>query len=1629
LVLILVLILLFTAMPATAAPEGKPSYGNIELAFEPNRGQADPNVKFLTRGSRAGLLLTSDDAILRLAGSEPVEVRMKFPGRNRKSRIEGIEPLIGRTNYLIGPASESAPTDIPHYKKVRYYDVYPGIDVVYYGNNRLLEYDFIVKPGADPKKIRIAFSGARAMHINPAGDLVIGTGADPIVQKKPRVYQQIDGAQQAVDAAYVMSSGDEVGVKLGPYDKTKPLVIDPVLVYSTYFGGTGSGDQPYSIAVDATGSVYVAGFTTSTDLPIIGGAQSTYAGQTDAFIVKLDPTGTQVVYSTYIGGSSTDEAHSLAVDAGGNVYITGFTTSPNFPIVNGFQATRGGAQDAYFLKLNSAGNAIVFSSYLGGTADDRPFSLAIDPSNNIYIAGSTASGNFPTMNPYQANSAGGFADIFVTKIGTTGSLLYSTYVGGFGNDQPLGIAVDAAGGAYVTGFTTSLNFPVVNAVQVGFGGNPDDAFVFKLSPAGSALEYSTFLGGIASDNGVRIAVDKEGGAYVTGMTASLNFPTAKAYQILPAGESDAFLTRLSPDGKTVVFSTFFGGFQTESGTGIAVDVTGNIYVAGYTNSFDLPTANGIQQFIGGNRDAFIVKFMPDGNSTMFATFLGGLEADAAVSMAVDATENIYVTGLTNSANFPIVTPVQETNATAQDVFIAKINAKDIVASSPFQVASQGGSSVITRGTRTDAVFGYATAEPGTAGARLTGLAIVDSRQQGAIASEVAVLAPKALQQGRLFVDVSNVARSVLSIANPTDEEASVDFVFTDETGTSSRFANVKVAPRQHFSRFVTDDPLLIDRPGTLNYISSIPVTATSFRTIGNEAGDFLLSSTPIADPDPARVTNQPLTVPELAEGAGWSTEIVLVNTTEDRMNGEIHFVSQGSATQAGTLFEVGVGDGTTSVSALEYDIPSRSFQRFNTAGIASRSEVEIAGATGFAFTTPGAAGVQVTGQAAAQSTDPNARLNGLEILEYRDLGVVQSQVGLVAPSPRQSGRLFVENAEKIRTMIAISNPSQEQEATVEFTLTDDAGTAGTPVTVTIATGGQSTNFLGEAPFSLGVGTARTLNFTSNLPVFVTGLRFFTNERNDSLLTSVPMTDTSRVVDQPVVIPHFTNGAGWTSDVVLVNMSDSTVSGEVRFLSQGSGGQPVQGVTVGTGIGTASLFEYSIPPGSYKRIATNGFADEASGIPDSLAVGSVHIVPSGGTTTPLAHAIVAQRVGANTIFQTSIEAQTPSTGMRLYAEAFGDFPAGSPKSTHTAIALANSSAGPVTVELELIAFDGRSLGTSGAIEIPATGQRAMFLNQAPGFESLRAPLQAIVRVNVTAGAGVAAVGLRAMINERSDFIATTTGPLNEAAGLPGRVVFPYIADGTGYTTQFILVTPPGVQTLSGVLRFLTGDSSPLQIDVLRLGSVRVVPFPGFNTPHAHAILTRREQGVVVFQTFAEGQLAAPTHRFYVESIGNFEAGITGSTRSAIALANPSSTPVTVRLDLTLFDGRLAATSRPIQIPALGQVAMFVHQIPGLEGVPIPFQGVLRLTTTSGAGVSAVGMRAMFNERGVMLFTTTGPLIEDAGLPGQLVFPHIAEGGGYTTQFIVVSGASGPSSSGILRFFNDQGNPLSVTLTER
>ncbi len=573
------------------------AYGKLPLSFEANEGQTDNRVDFLSRGSGYTLFLTPTEAVLALrkpvasnrprrdngtprnaeaeqAPAAPTAVlRMKLVGANPSPRVTGLEELPGKSNYFLGNDPDKWHTDVPNYARVQYQDVYPGVDLVYYGNQRQLEYDLVVAPGADPDAIALSFDGVEKLRIDAQGDLVLETAGGEIRQHKPLVYQEVDGIRREIAGSYVLNGGYQVGFQVAAYDAGKPLIIDPVLVYSTYLGGSAR-DRGRGIAVDAAGNAYVTGTTKSTDFPTANAFQAAFAGNIsddDTFVTKLNTAGNALVYSTYLGGSSFDNGEGIAVDAAGNAYVTGDTESTDFPTVSPFQPTFAfGVVDAFVTKLNTAGSALVYSTYLGGNGLDQGAGIAVDTSGNAYVTGLTRSGDFPTASPFQASSATS-GDVFVTKLNASGSaLVYSTYLGGSGVENRFGggIAVDAAGNAYVTGVTESADFPTANPIQPAHGGGRD-AFVTKLNAAGNALVYSTYLGGSGNDDGNAIAVDTSGSAYVTGNTDSTNFPTASPFQATKAGSSDAFIVKISDVavGCTFSIAPTSESFPASGGTG------------------------------------------------------------------------------------------------------------------------------------------------------------------------------------------------------------------------------------------------------------------------------------------------------------------------------------------------------------------------------------------------------------------------------------------------------------------------------------------------------------------------------------------------------------------------------------------------------------------------------------------------------------------------------------------------------------------------------------------------------------------------------------------------------------------------------------------------------------------------------------------------------------------------------------------------------------------------------------------------------------------------------------------------------------------------------------------------------
>ena len=652
-------------LPAAAATNARvsESYGKLPLQFEANRGQTDKDVHFLSRGPGYSLYLTAGEAVLVLSkpavDAKRVALRMSLVGAARAYAVSGIDELPGKANYFIGKDPAKWRRNVPTYARVRYREVYPGIDLIYYGNQRQLEYDFVLAPGADPKKIVLGFKGADKLEIDAQGELVLHAPGEDIRQHKPVIYQEIDGVRRDIAGGYVRKGANRVGFKVAAYDTTRPLVIDPVVLsYSTYLGGI-NGDSGSGIAVDANGNAYITGGTASSDFPTTAGAFQPTATGSHAFVTKLNSIGA-AVYSTYLGGSGSEGGSAIAVDAGGNAYVTGATQSTDFPTTAGaFQATIGGSGNAFVTKLDPAGSALVYSTYLGGSGDINPGSgIAVDADGNAYLTGWTNSINFPTtQQAFQPAFSGGY-DVFVTKLDPAGSaLVYSTYVGGTRFDEANGIAVDAGGNAYVTGLTDSTDLPTTPGVfQPTLSGSSEDAFVTKLDPTGSALVYSTYLGGAFIDSGSGIAVDANGNAYVAGWTDSHNFPTTPgAFQPIKLSVgADAFVTKLNPAGTGLVYSTYLGGDGTDTGEGIAVDADGNAYVTGTTGSTNFPTTLGAVQpaFRGGFGDAFVTKLDPGGSTVVYSTYLGGSGREEGSGIALDVHRNAYVTGATRSADFP-----------------------------------------------------------------------------------------------------------------------------------------------------------------------------------------------------------------------------------------------------------------------------------------------------------------------------------------------------------------------------------------------------------------------------------------------------------------------------------------------------------------------------------------------------------------------------------------------------------------------------------------------------------------------------------------------------------------------------------------------------------------------------------------------------------------------------------------------------------------------------------------------------------------------------------------------------------------------------------------------------------------
>jgi hypothetical protein len=751
---------------ASAAP-AVTRYDTRPLVFEANRGQAAASVRFAAHGRGYSLLLTDSEAVLALrkgadcpsqgnrpgakglacaaAGEKAAIVRMRLAGADGAGTVptpSGEDELPGKVNYFIGNDPAKWRSGVPTYAKVRYGGIYPGVDLVFYGNQRQLEYDFVIAPGADAGRIALDLTGAESLRIDAgSGDLVIHAGDGELRLLRPATYQMVHGRRVRIQSSFRQIAADKVGFSVGAHNRGLPLVIDPMLTYATYLGGSGN-DTGNAIAVDSSGSAYVTGSTNSSDFPVLDPLQSANGNATKgtAFVTKFTPDGSGLVYSSYLGGTGGDSGQGIAVDADGNAYITGTTSSSDFPTMNPLQTTNKGASSGqstvFVAKINPAGSALVFSTYLGGSGGDSAAGIAVDPEQNIYVAGNTTSSDFPLQNPLQAtnNCSGGCGgNAFVSELSSSGSaLVYSTYLGGSGDnngnsqywvlgsgDFARGIDVDPEGEAVVAGTTYSVDFPVSsNALQPAngatfFDGNVtqvgSNGFVTKYQPGGSGYVFSTYQGGgfvqfpcggnswVAGDSVSAVAMDAAGSVYVTGAT----YGGSGTAQVLDAtvGNTSPFVTGYKTDGSAYLFSTSLGGDGDGSecslsaiamgqcidggenlgpacnvvvggggsGSRIAVDVDGSIYVAGTAGASDFPVVNPLGSAVGG---PFFLSKLHSGGPLVYSTLFG----PSISGLAVDSRRNAYIVGTTTGLG---TTPgaFQTAPAGGNDAYAAKITIK------------------------------------------------------------------------------------------------------------------------------------------------------------------------------------------------------------------------------------------------------------------------------------------------------------------------------------------------------------------------------------------------------------------------------------------------------------------------------------------------------------------------------------------------------------------------------------------------------------------------------------------------------------------------------------------------------------------------------------------------------------------------------------------------------------------------------------------------------------------------------------------------------------------------------------------------------------------------------------------
>lgn len=682
--LVVAAVVLLRPGPALATPVSQ-----WHPLFEKNLGQTADVVEYLARTDSYQLFLTEAGAVISvvdLNGSPPASMQVQFVGGDGHAKLleklVGTDAVGGHANYFVGRGSGPKVSEAPMFRRVVAPDVYDGIDVEFYGTQQgELEFDFVVSANADPGQIGIRFATSSAVTIDRRGDLLLPADGHVLTQRAPIVYQVIDDDRLEIASRYQIDTTGVVRIEVGEYDRAQPLIIDPIVEYSTYLSEPNMSSAEHMVA-DASGNTYVTGFTTSLSFPGGEGYQPDNAGGGDAYVMKFSPDGQELIYATYLGGSGSEAdggaiGPTLAVDRAGNAIVTGRTNSADFPLVNPLQGTLEGEFDFYVAKLNRQGSELLFSTYLGGPAEGAGMppeeaapTLALDATGNIYLIGYSSANTFPMVNPIQAENAGGLEGI-LAKLDSRGSeLLFSTYFGGSSDDKPRGLTVDYSGNVIVTGRTDSLDFPVTPDAYQSDQAGRGDAFVLKVDSEGTEILYGTYFGGENTDKGRAVITDDFGNIFITGNTQSRDFPvTDMVPQSTLHGSGDAFVTKIDSTGTLLYFSTYLGGTEADLGAGLALGRRGALYVTGYTESTNFPVRIPFQETFGGSRDAFLTALNRNTGNLISSSYLGGSGDDDGIAVGVDRQNVAYVFGETTSQDFLVLNAYQ---SEIGDLFITKI---------------------------------------------------------------------------------------------------------------------------------------------------------------------------------------------------------------------------------------------------------------------------------------------------------------------------------------------------------------------------------------------------------------------------------------------------------------------------------------------------------------------------------------------------------------------------------------------------------------------------------------------------------------------------------------------------------------------------------------------------------------------------------------------------------------------------------------------------------------------------------------------------------------------------------------------------------------------------------------------